>query len=239
MGRCIAAFMVSVDGQIESHERLEVRVFDAQHVSKIGGPIEGGVWSNMVPVVVGPSVNVGSNARESRDEVHGIFIGRVPVFVFMKTFLVPARKDAFSLHAENGQCKLGHGVGFNGKGLEQCKSMLWDIAPVDPLLLKPVDFLIGWDFTNEHEPEQPFRQRLLAIDIFGEFFLKFGNGVATEADSVDGIQGRCFPDHTFYATHSAEYLAQVDLVDFCAGMFAKHGLDFLAEGHGFFMKFFL
>ena len=58
-----------------------------------------------------------------------------------------------------------------------------------------------------------FRQRLLAAGSLGEDLLAFRNGLATETDTLLGVENGAFPDEGLDSTGTAVDLVEGDLVD--------------------------
>ena len=80
MGAYISAFVVRVDGQVQAHQLLELLVFITQHMRKVGAPVQVALGLNVLTSFVFPTVNIGSYLRQARNQVHYIFVGRLPVF---------------------------------------------------------------------------------------------------------------------------------------------------------------
>ena len=67
--RDVAALVVRVDDEVEAHELLELRRVEAEHVRKVGSPVERLVGADDVARVVLVAVDVRGHERQLGDEV--------------------------------------------------------------------------------------------------------------------------------------------------------------------------
>jgi hypothetical protein len=113
----------------------------------------------------------------------------------------------------------------------------WNIRPGGPLSGEVADLLLGWNLTGQQEPKETFRQRFLTTGGFGEKLLAFGDGLATEADTLLGVENGALPDEGFDPTSTTVDLVEGDLADDLVSMFLAELLDLLnlfgqASGEG-------
>lgn len=86
VGRHVATFVVAVDCQVQPHEFDELGVVVAQHLGEVVTPILGGVdGSDSRSVPVGVTVDGGGDDWQFGDQVHGVFVGVLPVFGLVHT----------------------------------------------------------------------------------------------------------------------------------------------------------
>ena len=71
-----------------------------------------------------------------------------------------------------------------GAAVEDILNVGGDGRTGGPFLGKTLDLLGSGDLAGDQEPEKTFRERFLATFGFGEELLAFGNGVATETDTL-------------------------------------------------------
>lgn len=92
--------MVSVDDQVETHQvgKLSVSA-ESQHLSVVGGVIQLWVVVDVLSVVVDVSVDARSDDVDLGDDVHGIFVGGVPVLSLRHTSRVAGSEDGLSLES--------------------------------------------------------------------------------------------------------------------------------------------
>lgn len=78
--RNIATFVITVNGQIETHQLGELLVVEAQHACVVGRPIQFGVdGSTHFSALVRVTVDGGGNDRQLRNQIHAVFVHRLPV----------------------------------------------------------------------------------------------------------------------------------------------------------------
>src|SRR5690606_11886680 len=99
--RSVTAFVVGVNGQVQAHQVHEVVARNTQHVGEVGAPVQVDIGTDMVALVVGAAVDIGGQAGQARDEVHGILVGGVPVFFFTHAVFIAVRKHAGRLHGRD------------------------------------------------------------------------------------------------------------------------------------------
>lgn len=75
----IGVFEVSpVDGEVEPHQLSELSIAVAQHVGEVVGPVQVGVdGSDAAAFAVQVAVDLGSNAGQLGNQVHGVFIDKL------------------------------------------------------------------------------------------------------------------------------------------------------------------
>lgn len=64
-----------MNGEVEPHQLSELRVVVAQHVGEVMRPVQVGVdGSNAAAFAVQVAVDLGSNAGQLSNQIHGVFI---------------------------------------------------------------------------------------------------------------------------------------------------------------------
>lgn len=67
-----------VDGEVEPHKFSELGFTVAQHVGEVVGPVQVGVdGSDAAAFTVQVAVDLGSDAGQLGDQVHGVFINKL------------------------------------------------------------------------------------------------------------------------------------------------------------------
>ena len=219
MRRAIASFVVGVNGEEQAHVFLESFVVKAEHVREIPSPIQRNVGQYLFAAVVHPAENVGGHPWQTRYQVHGIFIGSVPVLRFIHARVVALGEYAGVLHSEYAHRKLGHRMRIHGQRVNSAENVLRHIGTAHPILREPFYLFLGRYFAHQHQPEKTFRQRLLAVGRPGQAFPQFRDGISAEANTFFGIEQGRLPEHRSDVAHAAIDLVQHHIVHFFVAVF--------------------
>jgi len=155
VGRDVATLVVSVDGQVETHELNEVGVVgEAKLVGKVEGVIlvllDGSDLSALEDVLVDARSDVG----ELSNEVHGVLKGVAPVLLLVNTLGVGLGEAGGVLESGNGQRELSHGVEVGRAVVDELLNELGEIGAGGPLGGEVADLLLGRDLTSQEKPEE-------------------------------------------------------------------------------------
>ena len=87
-----------MDGEVKPHELSELGVAVAQHVGEVVGPVQVGVdGSDTAAFAVQVAVDLGSNAGQLSNQVHGVLVNKL------------GRKSKFTMirkeHIKQAECK--------------------------------------------------------------------------------------------------------------------------------------
>lgn len=67
-----------MDGEVKPHELSELDVAVAQHVGEVVGPVQVGVdGSNTAAFAIQVAVDLGSNAGQLSNQVHGVLVNKL------------------------------------------------------------------------------------------------------------------------------------------------------------------
>lgn len=67
-----------MDGEVKPHELSELDVTVAQHVGEVVGPVQVGVdGSNTAAFAIQVAVDLGSNAGQLSNQVHGVLVNKL------------------------------------------------------------------------------------------------------------------------------------------------------------------
>lgn len=67
-----------MDGEVQAHELSERGIAVAQHVGEVVGPVQTGVdGADAAALAVKVAVNLGRNAWQFSDQIHGVFIDKL------------------------------------------------------------------------------------------------------------------------------------------------------------------
>ncbi len=223
----VAALVVTVDHKVQAHELIKLRVVESHHASIVGALIQRRVRGNLLAIVIDVAVDLSSSSKgkkklightrcmqqnetyvvmvpgEEGDQVQGIFEGVFPVFGLVNTIGIGLGEQALALKSIDTNGELGHGVKVLGQVLEHMRHFVGELlGSFGKLVNQGISLCLGRNLTGDQKPQQSLRQGLCAVLGSGELLLAFGDGIAPEADSLFGIEKRCFSNQTLDASHS-------------------------------------
>jgi hypothetical protein len=214
VGRDVTTLVVSVDGEVESHQLNKVLVLAE---TELVGEVEGVVlvlldWSNLA-ALEDVLVDSGSDGWELGDQVHGVLEGVTPVLLLVDTLGVGLGEGRLVLKSSNGQRELGHWVEVAWAAVDELLDELWNIGAGSPLSREIADLLLTWDLTGQKEPEETFWEWLLATWSLWEKLLAFWDGLASETDTLLGVENGTLPDERLDTTGTTVDLVESDLTN--------------------------
>lgn len=234
VGRNVATLVVGVDGQVETHQLNKVGVVaEAELVGKVEGVIlvllDGGNLAALEDVLVDARSNVG----ELGNQVHGILVGVGPVLLLVDALGVGLGEARGLLESSDGEGELGHGVEVGRAVVDELLDELGNVGTGGPFGRQVADLLLGGDLAGQEKPEETcgrfglvartsiafgaailtLRKRLLAAGRLGEKLLALGDGLATESDTLLGVEDGTLPDEGLDTTGTAIDLVEGDLVN--------------------------
>ena len=184
VGRDVAAFVVSVDGHVETHELDKFGVVVAEEFREVCGPVQ--VWVDLadLAILVDVAVDTGSDKGQLGNEVHRVFVNVFPVRRLVHARSIGLGEAAFVLEGSDGERELAHRVEGVRAAVQNVLDVRGDGRAGRPFSGESLDFLLGRHFTGNKEPEKSLRQRLLAALGSGQSLLKFGDTVSAETDTL-------------------------------------------------------
>lgn len=214
MGADVATFVVSVDGEVQTHKLDEVWVVaKAELVGKVVGIVLVLLGGDNLAALEDVLVDTGGDGGELGNEVHRILEGVAPVVLLVHTLGVGTGERGGLL--ESGDChrELGHGVEVARAPVDELLDELGDLRAGSPVGRKIADLLLRRDLASQEKPEKTLRKRLLAARGLGQKLLALRDGPATEANALLGIEDGTFPHQALDAASAAVYLVEGHLVD--------------------------
>ena len=185
VGGDVATLVVSVDGQVQTHELDEVGVVgETELVGQVVGVVLVLLDGCDLAVLVDVAEDLGGNGGQLSNEVHGVLEGVLPVLRLVDALGVGLGEVGLVLESSDGERELGHGVEVAGAAVDELLDELGDVGAGSPLGGQVADLLLGGDLAGEEEPEKTLRKRLLAAGGLGEQLLALGDGLAAEADTL-------------------------------------------------------
>lgn len=134
VSRDVTTLVVRVDNQVQTHQVVELGVAEAQQTSEVSAVVQLAVVSGELAVLVGVSVDAGSNLGQSGENVQSILEGRVPVLSLLGTSLVGLGELRLGLHGSDGSRQLRHGVEVLGEVVQHVNNVLGELAALVQLV---------------------------------------------------------------------------------------------------------
>lgn len=155
VGRDVATLVVSVDGQVETHQLNEVSVVaEAELVGEVEGVVlvllDGSDLSALEDVLVDASGNGG----QLGNQVHGVLEGVSPVLLLVDTLGVGLGEGRGVLESGDGKGELSHGVEVGRAVVDELLDELGDVGAGSPLGGQVADLLLGRNLTGQEKPEE-------------------------------------------------------------------------------------
>jgi hypothetical protein len=155
VGADVATLVVSVDGQVKTHELNEVGVLaEAKLVGEVEGVIlvllDGSDLSALEDVLVDARSDVGKLGNE----VHGVLESVAPVLLLVDTLGVGACERRGLLESGDGKRELSHGVKVGRAAVDELLDELREVGAGGPLGREIADLLLGRDLTGQEKPEE-------------------------------------------------------------------------------------
>lgn len=155
VGADVATLMVSVDGEVETHQLNKVSVVaETELVGKVEGVILVLLDSSDLSALENVLVDAGSNVGELGNEVHGVLKGVSPVLLLVDTAGVGLGERRGVLESGDGQGELSHGVEVGRAVVDELLDELGDVGSGSPLGGEISDLLLGGNLTGQEEPEE-------------------------------------------------------------------------------------
>ena len=217
VSRNIATLVVTVQGQVQAQQIVEVLVLGtalAQQLGKVVGPILGGIQllcTNGINLV--GTENKRRHTRNLSQQRNAVVKGRLPVLGLVETLLVSLGKLRLGVESGDRDRQLGHGVHGLRERLNQVQDVLGQVRLLSQFAGESADLRCRGDLAGQEEPEHGFGQHLCSRCALGKLLLAILDGLAVEADTLVGIQHRALPEHGLEATHSTNDVANLDLAN--------------------------
>jgi len=93
-------------------------------------------------------------------------------------------------------------VDILGEVVEHLSDVRWKASSLVPLVGKSLGLLGGGNFAGNEEPEKSFGEGLATFDGGWKELLAFGDGFASESDSLISVKDGGLPDHSLDTTHT-------------------------------------
>lgn len=230
VGADVAALVVGVDGEVETHELNEVGVAaEAELVGKVERVVLVLLDSGDLAALEDVLVDAGSDGGELGNEVHRVLESVAPVVALVHTLGVGAGERRGLLESGDGHGELGHRVEVGRAAVDELLNELGDLGAGSPVGRQVANLLLSRDLASQEKPEETLGEGLLAAGSLGEELLTFGNGLATETDTLLSIEDGTLPHEALDATGTAIYLVEGDLVDDLGTMLPELNRDVLAR----------
>lgn len=230
MGRNVTAFVVTVEGEVETEEVLEVLVLLAalaEHGGEVVGPIllEVDLGGKSTATLVGVLVDLGRDSGQFGEKRDAVVKGRLPVIGLVEALLVRLGKLGCVVQGGNSNGKLGHWVEVLGEVVKQLGDKVWELALLGELTRELAGLVDRGHFASKQKPEHGLGKHLGAGLALGQLLLAVLDGAAVEANTLVGIEHGTLPYHGLEAAHTTNCVLNLDLANDLGAV----GLDLLEQ----------
>lgn len=226
MSRDITAFVIRVDGKVETHQFNKVLVlFETQKLGEVVRVILISLDLSELTILVDVAVNTSSNLRELGNQVHGILESRVPVLRLVDTLSVGLGELRVMLESIDSKRELRHRVESLGTTVNEFLNKLGDVRTSSPFSRERLDLLFSGDFTGNEQPEKRFGKRLTTFFSTRKGLLTIRDGQTTETDTFLSIEDGTFPNKTLDTTHTTIGLVKSNFTEDLGAIFLLESLD--------------
>lgn len=215
VGRDISALVVSVQGEIQSQQVVEVCVLLAtlakQHCEVVGPVLVGvqDLGTDRVDLI--RTEDESSDTRDLSQQRDAVFESWLPVVGLAETLLVGLCKHGLRIQSTHSYGELGHGVHVLGKRLDQVQNMLWQMRLLGQLAREGPNLGGRGDLARQQQPEHGLWEHLRARGALGKLSLAVLDGPAVEADALLRVQDGALPEHGLEATHSSDDMGDLEV----------------------------
>lgn len=151
----VAALVVSVDGEIQSHQLDEVLVLtEAKLVSKVETVVLVLLDSSDLSALEDILVDSCGNRRELGNQVHGVLESVTPVFRLAHTLGIGLSEGGFVLESSDGDGELCHWVEVAWAAVDQLLNKFGDVRTGGPFSRQVADLLLAGNLTGQQQPEE-------------------------------------------------------------------------------------
>lgn len=155
VGRDVATLVVSVDGEVETHQLDEVLVLaEAELVGEVEAVVLVLLDGRDLAAAEDVLVDAGRDGGELSNEVHRVLESVAPVLLLVDTLGVRLGERRGLLERGDGDRELGHRVEVVGAVVDQLLNELGDGGPGGPVGGQVADLLLSGDLAGEEEPEE-------------------------------------------------------------------------------------
>lgn len=176
VGGNVATLVVSVDGEVESHQLNKVLVLgEAELVGQVPRVVLVLLGGRDLAVLEDVTVDARGNVGELGNEVHGVLEGVLPVLGLLHALGVGLSEGRLVLKSSNSDGELSHGVEGVGAAVDELLNELGEVGAGSPLSGEVADLLLRGNLTGEEEPEETLGKRLLTTGGLGEKLLALGD----------------------------------------------------------------
>lgn len=135
------------------------------------------------------AVDGGADVGQLGEQVHRVLEVVLPVFGLVGARLVGLEEFAVHLLTQQTYRQHGHGVEVLGEGSDEVYVLLCQVASLSPLRGERIELgLVGVPAGGQQE-EHAFGEGLHSALGLLSFLAEIGDGMASEGDSADGVEG--------------------------------------------------
>ena len=159
------------------------------------------------------TIDNSSNSRNLSNEIHGIFVERLPVVLLGDfAFIIEMSELGGLLKIKDSHGEHGHRVELVRERKNEFSDVFVNVSSILPFEFQGIDLLWSWEMSGHQKPEDTFRERLLVELILSvgvslrEEFLKLRDGVSSEDDSLVRVTTRQVTHESLHASHTTNNL---------------------------------
>jgi hypothetical protein len=176
VGGNVTTLVVSVDGEVESHQLNKVLVLgETELVGQVPRVILILLGGGDLAILEDVAVDARGNVGELGNEVHGVLESVLPVLGLLHALGVSLSEGRLVLQSGDGDGELSHGVEGVGAAVNELLNELGEVGAGSPLGGEVANLLLGGNLTGKEEPEETLGKGLLTTGSLGEKLLALGD----------------------------------------------------------------
>lgn len=176
VGGNVTTLVVSVDGEVESHQLNKVLVLgETELVGQVPRVVLVLLGGRDLAVLEDVAVDARGNVGELGNEVHGVLESVLPVLGLLHALGVGLSEGRLVLKSSDGQRELSHGVEGVGAAVDELLNELGEVGAGSPLSGEVADLLLRRNLAGKEEPEETLGKGLLTTGSLGKKLLALGD----------------------------------------------------------------
>jgi hypothetical protein len=176
VGGNVTTLVVSVNGEVESHQLNKVLVLgETELVGQVPRVVLVLLGGRDLAVLEDVAVDARGNVGELGNEVHGVLESVLPVLGLLHALGVGLSEGRLVLKSSDGQRELSHGVEGVGAAVDELLNELGEVGAGSPLSGEVADLLLRRNLAGKEEPEETLGKGLLTTGSLGKKLLALGD----------------------------------------------------------------
>lgn len=217
-----------MDGDVKSHEFMEFRIIEAEHVGVVSTVIESTISvSDVLVVAVLVGEDEGCDSGALGGHVEAIFEGGFPVLGLVDTTVVGLHEVRLGLAHQNTSRELSHGVHILGERFNESFLFVGEGTTVEEIFLEGSVLGVTGELSSEEKPESTFGSGLSSSDGLVSVLSNIKEIVTTVGNTIFSMELRGLPEHTGESTHATEDGTDRHVSDDGVGVLLSEGNELL------------